>query len=267
MNEPAPNTAGVRYERADDIAEIVLDAPPVNALSVPMIDAVLDALARARDDADARVVILRSAVPGMFCAGLNLALLADAGPDAPRALLERLYVRMTDLQFGLGKPSIAAVTGPARAGGMTLAISCDLIVAGRGSTFGYPEIDVGLIPAIHFTHLPRVVGRARAFDLLFTGRAFGVDEAATLGLVSRVVDDDAVHDEARKLARVLAAKPPDVMRRARDAFAQANDNGYRQGVARAVENFCDVYATEEAREGIRAFAQKRRPAWAPKRRG
>jgi enoyl-CoA hydratase len=256
----------VRYELNDQIAEIVLDSAPVNALSVPMIDDVLAALARARDDAEARVVILRSALPGVFCAGLNLALLSEGDASLPRTLLERLYVRMTELQFHLGKPSIAAVNGPARAGGMTLAISCDMIVAGRSASFGYPEIDVGLIPAIHFTHLPRIVGRARAFDLLFTGRAFDAGEAAALGLVSRIVDDDVVLDEARKLARVLAAKPPGVMRMARTAFANANDNGYRQGVAAAVENFCNVMATDEAREGIRAFAQKRRPAWAPRRR-
>lgn len=255
----------VRYELNEQIAEIVLDNAPVNALTVQMVDDVLAALARARDDAEARVVILRSALPGMFCAGLNLALLSEGDASLPRALLERLYVRMTDLQFHLGKPSIAAVNGPARAGGMTLAISCDMIVAGRSATFGYPEIDVGLIPAIHFTHLPRIVGRARAFDLLFTGRAFGVEEAAALGLVSRIVDDGAVLDEARELARVLASKPPGVMRMARTAFAHANDNGYRQGVAAAVENFCNVMATDEAREGVRAFAQKRRPAWAPKR--
>lgn len=255
----------VRYELNDQIAEIVLDSAPVNALTVPMIDDVLAALARARDDAEARVVILRSALPGVFCAGLNLALLSEGDASLPRTLLERLYVRMTDLQFQLGKPSIAAVNGPARAGGMTLAISCDMIVAGRSATFGYPEIDVGLIPGIHFTHLPRIVGRARAFDLLFTGRAFGAEEAAALGLVSRLVDDGAVLDEARALARVLASKPPGVMRMARTAFANANDNGYRQGVAAAVENFCNVMATDEAREGIRAFAQKRRPAWAPKR--
>jgi enoyl-CoA hydratase/carnithine racemase len=181
-----------------------------------------------------------------------------------RAVLELLYVKMTDIQFKLGKPSIAAVAGPARAGGMTMAISCDMIIAGRSSTFGYPEIDVGIIPAIHFTHLPRIVGKHRAFDLLFTGRRFDAEEAVELGLVSRLVDDDSVLEEARRLARFFAGKPPGVMRMGRNNFMNAIDNGYRQGVASAVENLCNVMATDEAREGIAAFVEKRRPSWSRK---
>src|SRR3546814_10187069 len=109
-----------------------------------------------------------------------------------RDFLNKLYIALADMQHALGKPSIAAVGGAARAGGMTLSISCNVIIAGRSATFGYPEIDVGIIPAIHFIHLPAIVGRHRAFEILFSGRAFGADEAAELGLVSKVVDDDAV---------------------------------------------------------------------------
>ena len=254
------------YEVQDHVAEILLDSAPVNALSRDMVAEILQALTRAGLDANVRAVILGSKVPNYFCAGLNLKQLVEGSSSDARALLELLYVRMTDIQFGLGKPSIAAVSGAARAGGMTLAISCDMIVAGRSSTFGYPEIDVGIIPAIHFTHLPRIIGKPRAFDLLFTGRAFGADEAAELGLVARVVDDAVVMDEARKLARVFASKPPEVMRMGRNAFMTANDNGYRQGVAVAVENLCNVMATDEAREGFTAFIDKRRPSWAPKRK-
>ena len=129
-----------------------------------------------------------------------------------RRLLDKLYVELADVQYDLGKPSIAAVGGSARGGGMTLAISCDVLVAGRSATFGYPEIDLGLIPAIHFMHLPRIVGRHRAFELLFSGRTFGADEAASLGLVSRIVPDEKVPDEARSMARVFATKSRTTMR-------------------------------------------------------
>src|SRR5690606_27889470 len=108
------------------------------------------------------------------------------------------------------KPSIAAVAGAARAGGMTLSISCNVIIAGKSATFGYPEIDVGIIPAIHFIHLPAIVGRHRAFELLFSGRAFSAIEAAELGLVSKIVEDDQVLQEARAMARMFAAKPRQV---------------------------------------------------------
>ncbi|WP_151447643.1 enoyl-CoA hydratase/isomerase family protein [Lacisediminimonas profundi] len=255
----------VTYEVRDNVAEIMLNQAPVNALTKSIITDVLDGLSRAAADDEVRAVILGSAVPGVFCAGLNLQKVIEGTDAEARGLLELLYVRMTDLQFGLGKPSIAAVTGGARAGGMTMAISCDMIIAGRSSTFGYPEIDVGIIPAIHFTHLPRIIGKPRAFDLLFTGRSFDADEAQSLGLVSRVVDDDQVLAEARKLGQVFAAKPASIMRMGRNAFMTANDNGYRQGVAVAVENLCNVMATDDAREGFKAYMGKRRPRWAVKR--
>src|SRR5207247_6880711 len=99
-------------------------------------------------------------------------------PADVRGLLDKLYVELAEVQYNLGKPSIAAVGGAARGGGMTLAISCDVLIAGESATFGYPEIDLGLVPALHFVHLPRIVGRHRAFELLFSGRSFGADEAA-----------------------------------------------------------------------------------------
>ena len=193
--------SSIKYEVRSNVAEIALDAAPVNALTESMLDEMLGCLVRASADPLVRAVILHSNVPRRFCAGLNLETVSNAGSADLHALVEKLYVHMYDTQTQLGKPSIAAVSGAARGGGMTLAISCDLIVAGRSATFGYPEIDVGLIPAIHYAHLPRIVGRYRAFDLLFTGRSFDAAEAAALGLVSRLVEDDEVLDCARELAQ------------------------------------------------------------------
>jgi enoyl-CoA hydratase/carnithine racemase len=133
-----------------------------------------------------------------------------------------------------------------------------MIVAERSADLGYPEIDVGVIPAIHFTHLPRIIGKHRAFDLLFTGRAFDAQEAHTLGLVSRVVEDGQAMTEARALARVLTGKPRRVLKMAREMFLREIDSDYRKGVAAAVENFCNVAATAESKAGIRAFVQRPR---------
>lgn len=251
-----PNPVGYRVQ--DGIAEITMAHPPVNALTVPMLDQLLAAFERAAADDAVRVVILASEVPARFCAGLDLKQFAAQDGEGVRALLERLYTRFTELQYRLGKPSIAAIDGTARGGGMTLAISCDLIVVGRSADLGYPEIDVGVIPAIHFTHLPRIVGRHRAFDLLFTGRTFGAREAFELGLANRVVDDGRALDEARALAHVLAAKPAGIVRRAREAFLREHDPDYRRGVAHAVENFCNVAAAPESRAGIAAFVERQR---------
>ncbi|NUA30649.1 enoyl-CoA hydratase/isomerase family protein [Cupriavidus basilensis] len=251
----------VRYEVRDRVAEILLDSAPVNALNEAMIDEMLAALRRAAQDDSVRAVILGSALPRRFCAGLRLDALHGAQPARIYGLVDKLYSELCDAQFNLGKPSIAAVNGTARGGGMTLAISCDMIVAADTATFGYPEIDVGLTPAIHYTHLPRVIGRHRAFDLLFTGRAFDAAEAMSLGLVSRVVPEQDVMREARALAQTLCAKSPVVVKMGRKAFMRANDNDYRRGVAAAVESFGNVVATDDAKEGIAAFVEKRKPSW------
>jgi len=251
----------VQYQVVDHIAEILLDRAPVNAVVEPMIDALLDCLHQARHDANVRAVIIGSATPGQFCAGLDIKAFAGSSAESTHDLLEKLYSRVNDAQYHLGKPSIAAVAGAARGAGMTLAISCDLIVAEASASFGYPEIDVGLIPAIHFAHLHRVVGKHRAFDLLFTGRRFSTQEAYELGLVSRRVDDGTALAAARELARVLAGKAPTIMRMGRAAFVRECDSDYRRGVAAAVENFCSLAGTEEAREGVRAFIEKRPPSW------
>jgi len=252
--------SNIHYTVQEQIAEILLDSPPVNALDEPMIDALLAALRRAAKDDSVRAVILGSAVPRRFCAGLKLDAL-NVPPERGHALVNKLYSELCDVQYHLGKPSIAAVGGTTRGGGMTLAISCDMIVAAHTATFGYPEIDVGLIPGIHYTHLPRVIGRHRAFDLLFTGRTFGAQEAMQLGLVSRVAPQDGVMAEARTLARSLCQKSPVIMRMGRMAFMRANDADYRRGVAAAVETFGNVFATADAKEGIAAFVQKRKPYW------
>lgn len=251
----------VQYEVRDNVAEIFLHNEPVNALDESVIDDLLAAFQRAQGDKSARAVILGSAIPGRFCAGLNLDSFRTGTPSQLHALVNKLYVKLCDAQFSLGKPSIAAISGAARGGGMTLAISCDLIVASDTATFGYPEIDVGLIPGIHFAHLPPIVGRHRAFDLLFSGRSFGAEEAMALGLVNRIVASDAVLHEARKLAQVFSAKSPEIMRLGRAAFLRAIDTSYRRQIADAVENVCEVTATGDAQEGMTAFVEKRKPKW------
>src|SRR5262245_55430480 len=165
------------YEVKDAIAEISLRRPPVNALSLEMIQELVAALNRAAGDSNARAVIISSEITKRFCAGLDPRLLLDRPLGHIHSVLKSLYIDLYDAQYKLGKPSIAAVNGAARGGGMTVAVSCDVIVASERATFGYPEIELGLVPGIHFIHLPRVVGRHRAFELLFSARSFPACEA------------------------------------------------------------------------------------------
>jgi enoyl-CoA hydratase len=252
---------GVGYAVANRIARITLNRPPVNALSLETVRAIVAAFKRAAADHEARAVILTSVVPRRFCAGLDLAVLLGKSSEQVREFLHALYVDLHDAQYNLGKPSIAAVGGAARGGGMTIAISCDVILANNQATFGYPEINIGVLPAIHFAHLPRIVGRHRAFELLFSGRTFDAQEAHDLGLVSKIVADAELDATAMALAVDFAAKSPTVMGLARAAFMRQNDLDYRRSVASAVEDFCNVAATAAAQEGIRAFLEKRPPNW------
>jgi enoyl-CoA hydratase len=250
----------VHYAVTDTIAEITLDRAPVNALSMPLIDALLQALGKARDDTSVRAVIIASAHK-VFCAGLDLDIVRGKRGTEVKPFLERLYFALNDIQYRMGKPTIAAIDGAARAGGMTIAISCDMIIAGESATFGYPEIDVGLIPALHFVQLPRLVGKHQAFGPLFLGDPFDAATAFRMGLLSEVVPKGMALDRARVIARRLAEKSPIVMKIGRDAFMRAIDADYRRAIEHAAESFALVATTQDCHEGLDAFVEKRPPKY------
>lgn len=252
-------TDHVRYAVADHIATITLTRPPLNAFSIAFLDQIIAALRRASADPDARVVILASGIEKMFCAGLDLDIILGSDDATIRAFLNRLYIELWEVQGNMGKPTIAAVDGAARGGGMTLAISCDMIIAGEKASFGYPEINLALPPAIHFAHLHRILGRYRAFDLLFTARTFDAHEALNLGLASRVAPHAL--PEALAAARVIAEKSPAAIAFSRAAFHREADRDYTEAVARAVDDFCKLATSRDAQEGLRAFLEKRKPDW------
>lgn len=251
----------IKYKVQDGIAELLVDHPPVNGITDELLDELMASLAKAGADSTVRAIILGSAVPGRFCGGLDLRKFSKSTPAEVHTIVGKLYFRLFELQASLPKPVIAAVTGAVRGGGMSIAITCDMIVAADDASFGYPEMEIGLLPSIHYHHLPRIIGRHRAFDLLFTGRVFGTPEAVALGLVSRSAPEADVLDTARKLARVFAAKSPELMRLGKAAFGRVTDNGYRQGAASAVDLVSTVFGTPDCREGLQAFIEKRQPVW------
>src|SRR3981189_3410852 len=254
------STELIRYSVSGNIAEIKLDRAPVNALSMPLIDALLAALAKARDDETVRSVNIGS-TQKVFCAGLDLDIVRGKPGIETKKFLERLYFALNDTQYRMGKPTIAAVDGAVRAGGMTIAISCDMIIAGEASTFGYPEIDVGLIPAIHFVQLPRLVGKHQAFGPLFLGDSFDAATAFRMGLISEVVPKGTALDRARTIARRFSEKSPIVMKIGRDAFMRAVDADYRRAIENAAESFALVATTRDCQEGLDAFVEKRSPRY------
>lgn len=259
MNSSGDGRVGYRVE--DRVAVITMNRAPVNAVDFAMIDGIHAAMRRADEDASVGAIVLASALPKMFCGGMDLKMIRGAGGLGMRDFLNRFYLDTLDVQAKLAKPTIAAVNGPARGAGMTLSITCDVIVCAEGADLGYPEINVGVLPAIHFAHLPAVIGRHRAFELLLTGDTFSPAEAKDMGLVNRVVPDERLMDEALALGRKFAAKSPTVMRIGRQAFWRAQDLDYRRSVAAQVEMMCALAETEDFEEGLAAFAEKRPPAW------
>jgi len=251
----------LHYAVDGQVAIIEMARPPVNAIDLAFIDAIIEAFRTAGADDDVRAVVLTSGVPGMFCAGLDLSVIKGMTGASFRQVLEKLYLELYDVQFTLGKPSIAAVNGTARGGGMTLAVSCNIILAEKDATLGYPELKVGIMPGIHFLHLPRQIGRHRAFELLFSGEPFAPDEAERLGLINRAVHAGQSRAIALSMARHMAAISPVVMHRARDTFMQANDQGYRRDLEAVVNAMCALVETDEAQEGVAAFVEKRPPRW------
>jgi len=256
-----PDFDTLDYVVKDRVAEITMRRAPVNAINHALIEDILAAYTRARDDEGVRAVILTSAFEAAFSAGMDLAMIRGGTGMDLRRFLEKLYFGMHDMQYRMGKPTIAALTGPARAAGVTLAVSCDVLIGCERASIGYPEIDVGVIPAMHFVHLPRQIGRHKAFEMLFGGKPIPAAEAERRGILNKVVPQKDVMTEARAMAAAFASKSPVVMRLARDAFMRANDFEYRRAIENTVETICNIIATDDAQEGLNAFNEKRKPNW------
>lgn len=251
----------IDYAVTDRVAVVSMQRPPVNAVDFELIDGIHAALRKADADPEVGAIVLTSGIDGIFCAGMDLAMIRGASGLEMRAFLNRFYLDTLDLQHGLSKPTIAAVNGAARGAGMTLSITCDVILVAEDADLGYPEINVGVLPAIHFAHLPAQVGRHKAFELLFTGEPFSPADAYAMGLINHVVPADALTEQALDLGRRFAAKSPTAMRIGRAAFHRANDLDYRRNVANQVEMMCALIETPDSREGLEAFAEKRPPQW------
>lgn len=258
------NDERVSYRIEDRVAVLTMQHPPVNAVDMEQIAAIHAGIRRADADPNVGAIVITSAVDGYFCAGMDLKMVQRGGVAAFRLFLETFYLDTLDLQHRLTKPTITAINGTALGAGMTLSITCDVAVVADDARLGYPEINVGVLPAIHFAHLPRIAGRHRAFEHLFTGDPLPPETARELGLVNHVVPLADVLPKAMELGRKFASKSPSIMAIGRRAFSRANDLDYRRDVGNQVEMMCALMATEDAREGLDAFAAKRKPVWTGK---
>ncbi|NUZ06085.1 enoyl-CoA hydratase-related protein [Piscinibacter koreensis] len=245
---PAPHVGLVRIDRPEKR----------NALSVPLRKELVAALQSLDDDADVRAIVLAGS-DRIFAAGADLSEIVDASAID---MMLRATNRMWAAIARLTKPMVAAVRGIAFGGGLELALHADLIVAGESARLGLPEIKVGLMPGAGGTQrLLRLLGRQRTLMLLLTGDALTAPEALALGIVNRVVPDDQVDAEALALAGRIAAMPPLAVRQIREVVNAGADCPLDAALMlehKALQLLC---ASEDKREGIRAFLEKRTPVF------
>ncbi len=252
----------LRLERDGAVATITIDRQKVlNALSTGVMEDLRHAVLEIRHDDGSRAVIITGAGDKAFVAGADINELARLSPaDARDYALRGQHV--LELIANMGKPVIAAVNGYALGGGCELAMACTLRIAADTAVFGQPEIDLGLIPGYGGTQrLSRLVGRARALDLILTGRKIKAADALAIGLVDRVVPAAALLEEARKLAHLLASKAPLAVRYAIQSITRGLDVALGEGQLLEASLFGLVAATDDMREGTRAFLEKRAPAF------
>jgi len=252
----------VKYEVADGVATVTLDNPEKrNMLSGQMLGELVEAMKRARDDDAARAAVLTGAGEKVFCAGADLGGFAADAPLVAKHFATDLFLEFFRLMPRLGKPSLCAANGHVLAGGMGLALSCDLVIAKEGATFGTPEINVGAFPYMIMAIIYRNVPRKKVNEMMLLGERLSAEQAVEYGLANKVVPtgefDAAVADWAAK----LASKSPVLMRLGHDAMYRQQDMAVDDALDYLRSQLSLTFSTEDIVEGVSAFFEKREPEW------
>jgi enoyl-CoA hydratase/carnithine racemase len=251
----------VLYSTGSGVARLTINRPERrNALSWPVVAELRSLVAEAKADDAVHAVVLTGAGDQAFCAGADLDTMAGDGWYELHASRGQLAALFEDL-WSLGKPTIARVRGYALAGGFGLALSCDFVVCSDDAVFGTPEINVGLWPYMITVPILRAMPPKRALELMLTGRRVSAEEADRIGFVNRVVAAADLDDAVDQLASGLAAKSPAIVKLGRDSFYRVLDMAGSEALAYLHAMLTVTVATDDAKEGLAAFAEKRPPQW------
>jgi enoyl-CoA hydratase len=256
---PASEAPPVRVERDAPIAVVTLDRPKqLNALSTPLMVALVEALVELDREDEIKAIVVAGS-DRAFAAGADISELSDTTP-MQFAFGDR--VEQWDAIRALHTPLVAAVSGFCLGGGCELAMICDLIVASETAAFGQPETGVGIIPGAGGTQrLTRAIGKAKAMDMVLTGRTLDAWEAERAGLVARVVPREAWLAQAKEVARAIARRAPLAQRLAREAIDRAFETPLSSGLDLERKALYLAFASEDAQEGLSAFVEKRPAQW------
>ena len=244
----------------DGVALVTLDRPEVlNALDSETMRQLVEALESLDADDRVRAIVITGAGERAFAAGADIKEMADATPVS--LTIANSFARWERIRR-IRKPIVAAVRGYALGGGCELAMACDMIVAADDAVFGQPEIRIGVIPGAGGTQrLTRALGKARAMELILTGAQLPAAEAAAHGLVNRVVAREQTLPVALELAAEIAAQPPLAVMAAKEAINRAFELSLEAGLEFERRNFFLLFASEDQKEGMAAFVEKRKPRW------
>jgi enoyl-CoA hydratase len=241
------------------IATLTVDRPEKrNALNAAVRSELIEALDALRDDDGARVIVITGAGEKAFVAGADIGEFASRTPIEQRAVMEER--RVFDEIAAYPKPTIARINGFALGGGCELALACDIRIAARSARLGQPEIRLGLLPGGGGTQrLPRLAGYGHALRLILTGEMIGAEEAARIGLVDIVVDDEELDARTLELAGAMAAHSSVTLRLAKAAVRAALETPLSAGLAYERELFITAFSSDDRIEGVTAFLEKRPP--------
>jgi len=256
LDVPAPTASGP----ADGVALVTIDREEVlNALSFDLLDELAAVLERLDADAGCRAIVLTGSGTRAFAAGADIRELAR---QTPVSLLAENRFAVWDRIGRIRTPLIAAVHGFALGGGCELALSCDIVIAAEDASFGQPEINLGVMPGAGGTQrLTRAIGKARAMDLILTGRTIDAVAAERMGLVSRVVAPADTLATALDLAVRIAGQAPVAVLAAKESIKLADELPLSAGLQHERQAFYLLFASEDQGEGMAAFVEKRRPHW------
>jgi enoyl-CoA hydratase/3-hydroxyacyl-CoA dehydrogenase len=246
----------VKLETRQDVAIAWLDRPPANSIAPEVVEALERVWDATTGEGRVRALVFASANPMLFCAGADIKAFTTMDAAGGQDLLDRMHGLLRRMETS-SVVTIAAVNALAFGGGNELSMACDVRIAAESATFGQPEINLGIIPGFGGTQrLPRLIGEARALELNLVGDAIDAGEAYELGLVHRVVPDHELLDTALSWARALSAQAPLAVEQIKRVSAAGDLD---QGIEAEKQGFVAVFGSEDAREGISAFLQKRTP--------